>query len=169
MEQNERCWLILTFYDISGSRSPVVAFTALLSNDTTIGPRAVLKYDQVVTNLGGAYQPTTGTFTAPYDGLYSISCTLMSHPSNVVPLEMVKNGQRISMLYSGAKTYPQSAQTLHLILNKGNQIWMQNYYKHTVTIHDLNVYNVFSGILIKDINYWYILWYSKKSSLINKK
>lgn len=67
---------------------------------------------------------------------------------------MVKNGQRISMLYSGAKTYPQSAQTLRFILNKGDRIWMQNFYNYTVTIHDWTGYNVFSGILMKILNYW---------------
>ena len=62
----------------------------MLSKETTIGPRAILKYDIVVTNWGGAYRPTTGIFTAPYDGLYSMSCTLMSHPSNNVHLAMTK-------------------------------------------------------------------------------
>ena len=71
-------------------KSPVIAFTAILSNDTTLGPRAVLKYDQVLTNLGDAYEPTTGTFTALYDGLYSLSYTLISHPNNFVHLKMVQ-------------------------------------------------------------------------------
>ena len=136
---------------ILGSKTPVVAFTSMLSKDTTIGPRAILKYDHVVTNWGGAYEPTTGIFTAPYDGLYSISCTLMSYPSNHVHLEMMKNGQRISILFSNAKTYPQASQTLHLILNKGDRIWMQNHNNHNAKLHDWKVYNVFSGILIKDL------------------
>lgn len=63
-------------------RSPVIAFTALLSTDTTVGGGAVVKYDHVVTNSGVAYQPATRIFTAPYDGLYSVSCSLMSHPGN---------------------------------------------------------------------------------------
>lgn len=73
-----------------GLKSPVVAFTAKLSKDTTIASRVAVKYDHVVTNLGGAYQPSTVIFTAPYDGLYSISCTLMSDKSNTVYLEMGK-------------------------------------------------------------------------------
>ena len=132
-------------------KSPVVAFTALLSKDTTIGPHAVLKYDHVVTNWGGAYKPTTGIFTAPYDGLYSISCTLMSYPSNSVWLAMVKNGQKISVLYSGAKTFPQSAQTLNLILNKGDRIWIQNHQNFAAKMHDAKMFNVFSGHLIRDL------------------
>ena len=123
----------------------------MLSKDTTIGPRAILKYDHVVTNWGGAYEPTTGIFTAPYDGLYSMACSLMSSPSNRVYLAVMKNGQRVSTVFSNSKTYPQAAQTLHLILNKGDRIWMQNNYNHNAKIHDKKVYNVFSGILIKDL------------------
>ena len=134
-----------------GLKTPTVAFTALLSTDTTIGPPAILKYDHVVTNWGGAYQPTTGIFTAPYDGLYSISCSLMSHPSNYVHLEMMKNSQRISIVFPTSKTYPQASQTLHLILNKGDRIWMQNYNNQNAKIRDWKVHNVFSGILIKDL------------------
>ena len=135
----------------SGLKSPVIAFTAILSNDTTIGPRAVLKYDQVLTNWGGAYEPTTGIFTAPYDGLYSLSCTLISHPNNFVHLKMVKNGQKICMLYSAHRTYPQSAQILNVILNKGDRIWMQNHNNWNAKIHDGHMFNVFSGFLIKDL------------------
>lgn len=132
-------------------RSPVVAFTALLSTDTTVGGGAVVKYNHVVTNWGGAYQAVTGIFTAPFDGLYSFSCSLMSHPSNSVHLNMVKNGKTISTVYSAATTYPQSSQTLYLVLNKGDRIWMRNYRKSASKLHDGKVYNVFSGALIKNM------------------
>lgn len=114
-----------------GLKSPVVAFTAKLSKDTTIASRVAVKYDHVVTNLGGAYQPSTVIFTAPYDGLYSISCTLMNDKSNTVYLEMVKNGERLSMVCAAPYTYPQSSQTLHLILNKGDRVWMQNWHSNS--------------------------------------
>ena len=150
-------WCLVTNNNIfplllQGLKTPVVAFTAMLSKDTTIGPFATLKYDHVVTNWGGAYRPTTGIFTAPYDGLYSISCTLMSHPSNYVHLGIMKNGQIISILFSHSNTYPQASQTLHLILNKGDRIWMRNNNNNqNAKITDGKVHNIFSGILIKDL------------------
>ena len=134
---------------ILGSKTPVVAFSAMLSKDTTIGPRAILKYDHVVTNWGGAYQPTTGIFTAPYDGVYSISCSLMSHPSNYVHLSIMKNGQSISIVLSNANTYPQAAQTLHLILNKGVRLWLQIYIRDKVKIPFRNISHVLARICCK--------------------
>lgn len=129
----------------------MVAFTSMLSSDTIVGARAVVRYDHVVTNLGGAYQRTTGIFTAPYRGLYSFSCTVMSHPSNNVPLEMVKNGKRVSTVFSAAHTYPQSSQTIYLVLNQGDHIWMRNHYTGQVKLHEYLGYNVFSGIFIREM------------------
>lgn len=123
----------------------------MLSSDTTVGARAVVRYDHVVTNLGGAYQRTTGIFTAPYRGLYSFSCSLMSSPSNHVHLEIVKNGKRVSTLFSAAHTFPQSSQTIYLVLNQGDHIWMQNLNTFQAKLHETVGYNVFSGIFIREM------------------
>lgn len=123
----------------------------MLSSDTTVGARAVVRYDHVVTNLGGAYQRTTGIFTAPYRGLYSFSCSLMSSTSNYVHLEIVKNGKRVSTLFSAAHTFPQSSQTIYLVLNQGDHIWMQNLNTFQAKLHETVGYNVFSGIFIREM------------------
>ena len=135
------------------SHHATVAFAALLSTDIAVPPKAPVKYDHVLTNWGGAYDPSTGTFTAPYNGIYSISFTLMGYPSNEVRLEVVKNGERISMVYTTPNIYPQSSETLHLILNKQDRIWIRNFSSNiTANLHDYKVYNVFSGILMRDVN-----------------
>ncbi|XP_062597509.1 complement C1q-like protein 3 [Saccostrea cucullata] len=127
----------------------VVAFTAKVSRDVTFGSHDIIKYDAVMTNLGKSYDPQTGIFTAPYDGLYSISCSLMAHYNNEVLLRVVKNGGKVSKLYSASKTYPQAGQTLLLLLNKGDKIWVQNDKPQSASLHDHGSYNVFSGFLIK--------------------
>ncbi|XP_062589867.1 complement C1q tumor necrosis factor-related protein 4-like [Saccostrea cucullata] len=132
-------------------KKPVVAFTAKLSRDTTISGHGVVKYDHVLTNWGGAYNSQTGIFTAPYDGLYAISCTLMAQTSNSVHLQIVRNGKKMSILYSASKTFPQSGQTLHLLLNKGDRVWIQNHNQHTAKLHDHGSYNLFSGLLVTDL------------------
>lgn len=140
----------IIFFPVSKPRS--VAFTASLSKRITVRPQAPVKYDHVVTNWGGAYNPSTGIFTAPYDGLYSISFTLMGNPSNEVRLEAVKNGERVAMVYTAPKIYLQSSKIVHLILSKGDRIWIKNYSTSTTAkLHDWKVYNAFSGILIRDL------------------
>lgn len=128
-----------------------VAFSAILSKDTTVGGKEVVKYDSVLTNVGGAYQPSTGVFTAPYKGIYTISCSLMSHPSNSVHLDIMKNGKKLSIVYSASGTNPHSAQTLQLLLNKGDRVWIQNRSGNKASLHDHGSYNLFSGALITKV------------------
>ena len=144
----EYCKNIIPF---PASKPPSVAFTASLSKGITVRPQAPVKYDHVVTNWGGAYNPSTGIFTAPYGGLCSISFTLMGNPSNDVRLEAVKNGERVAMVYTAPKIHLQSSKIVHLILSKGDRIWIKNHSTSTTAIlHDWKVYNAFSGILIRD-------------------
>lgn len=123
-----------------------------MSKDTTVGSQGVVKYDTVLTNIGGAYKPSTGIFTAPYQGVYTISCSLMSHPRNSVHLNVMKNGVKLSMLYSASSSFPQSGQTLQIFLKKGDKIWIQNYQnKKGAILHDHGSYNSFSGALVNQL------------------
>ncbi|XP_056009960.1 complement C1q-like protein 3 [Ostrea edulis] len=127
-----------------------VAFTALVSKDITVASMAVVKYDHVLTNLGGAYQPKTGVFTVPYNGIYTISCSLLSHPANYVHLDIMKNKAVLSTLFAAAKTHPHSGQTLQLVLKKDDKIWVRNANNKPRMLHDRKVYNMFSGVLIQE-------------------
>lgn len=54
-----------------------VAFHAKLKNPiSSLSPNQIIKnqiikYDDVITNIGEGYDRTTGKFTAPMDGVYS--------------------------------------------------------------------------------------------------
>lgn len=110
-----------------------------------------MKYDSLLTNVGGAYDKSTGIFTAPYRGIYTISCSLPPSTSNYVHLDIMKNGKTISIVYSASGTNPHSAQTLQLLLNKGDKIWIQNHNGNKASLHDHGSYNLFSGVLITHI------------------
>ncbi|XP_052678079.1 complement C1q tumor necrosis factor-related protein 4-like [Crassostrea angulata] len=128
-----------------------VAFSAILSKSITVGGKEVVKYDSLLTNVGGAYDKSTGVFTAPYKGIYTISCSLLSSTSNYVHLDIMKNGKKISIVYSASGTNPHSAQTLQLLLKKGDNIWIQNHSENKASLHDHGSYNLFSGVLITQI------------------
>eukprot|EP00105_Crassostrea_gigas_P018134 XP_011436149.1 PREDICTED: complement C1q-like protein 3 [Crassostrea gigas] len=139
---------VQTIHDLDQGKDHAVAFTALLSKHTKVGGAEVVKYDTVLTNVGGAYVPSTGIFTAPYKGIYTISCSLLSRPSNSVHLNIIKNGKALALLYSASGTYPLASQTLQLLLEKGDKIWIQNQSNQAAELHDHNAYNIFSGALI---------------------
>ncbi|XP_071152278.1 complement C1q subcomponent subunit B-like, partial [Mytilus edulis] len=48
----------------------ITAITASLSSIKTINAKEILKFDKVWTNNGNHYDPNTGIFQAPREGLY---------------------------------------------------------------------------------------------------
>ncbi|XP_062621363.1 uncharacterized protein LOC134282953, partial [Saccostrea cucullata] len=59
-----------------GGCGKIVAFHAILSKRlNNIPVNTILKFENVLTNEGKGYSPTTGKFTAPVDGVYSFSWT----------------------------------------------------------------------------------------------
>ncbi|XP_036435942.1 complement C1q-like protein 4 isoform X2 [Colossoma macropomum] len=78
---------------------PKVAFSAGLGPPAEQkGPFSAdtnLIYSKVLTNIGGAYNPYTGAFTAPITGVYYIRFTASSYgsTSNNMGLNLYKNGQ----------------------------------------------------------------------------
>lgn len=59
--------------DVNGQGA--VGFHARLRSSINLDRSQTVKFDDVITNIGDAYDPTTGHFTAPYHGLYSFSAT----------------------------------------------------------------------------------------------
>ena len=76
---------ILATTDTSLSRSTrskcVISFIAYLSTSFDgqhFGTSHTLKYDTMETNEGSAFNKFTGTFSAPLDGIYAFSWTIIA-------------------------------------------------------------------------------------------
>ena len=63
----------------------------------------------------------------------------------------MKNGKKLSRVYSAPSTNPHSAQTLQLLLKKGDRVWIQNHSGKKASLLDNGSYNLFSGVLITQI------------------
>ncbi|KAJ8299176.1 hypothetical protein KUTeg_023236 [Tegillarca granosa] len=57
------------------SNRRLVAFYAWLSNGNT-KRSTIIKYNQVITNIGNGYNPNTGKFVAPVSGIYMFAVTV---------------------------------------------------------------------------------------------
>lgn len=79
------------------AEKPKVAFFAALTT-AVHGPfntDITLKYSKVFTNIGNAYNPATGFFTAPVKGVYQLQFTVRGDRTNYAAISMIKNGERI--------------------------------------------------------------------------
>ena len=133
-------------YVIAARGSPV-AFTAVRTSNIY---NSIVKivFDKVITNVGGAYSNTTGTFTCPTDGVYVFIWTLMTMDGKMCAANLYVNGNRRSLQ---ARANIQSVSSHSTVqgtmsgtfrLSAGDRVWVQttscNYFYG-------NPYNAFSG------------------------
>ncbi|XP_056097126.1 complement C1q tumor necrosis factor-related protein 6-like isoform X2 [Rhinichthys klamathensis goyatoka] len=120
-----------------------VAFGATLGSTGDFGPfnsPVTLVYDNVYVNEGGAYNPTTGIFTAPVKGAYFFTLSGHNRSSKVLNLGLFKNGEQMVIVFNHplGDRYESTANSISLILEKGDCVcvrlretsWVFDNYSH---------------------------------------
>ncbi|ROL45301.1 Complement C1q tumor necrosis factor-related protein 6 [Anabarilius grahami] len=82
-----------------------IAFAATLGNVQDVGPfntDVTLVYNKVFVNAGLHYNPGTGIFTAPVNGVYFFSFSGHNKTSKPMALRIAKNGKSMSVIYNHA-------------------------------------------------------------------
>uniref|UniRef100_A0A671TMW8 Cerebellin 17 n=1 Tax=Sparus aurata TaxID=8175 RepID=A0A671TMW8_SPAAU len=131
---------------------PKVAFYTALTDAGTLGPYntdITLKYSKVFTNIGNAYNPSTGFFTAPVKGVYNLQFTACGYLAGDTGVDVYKNNQRIMANWerndNGVPEYFTNSLVLeltagdeiHLVLPSGRSVY-----------GDSNNRSTFSGSLL---------------------
>ncbi|XP_014006146.1 uncharacterized protein [Salmo salar] len=133
---------------------PKVAFSAAGLNNGPIGPfntDANLVYTRVITNIGKAYSPITGAFTAPVRGVYYIRFTAAQHGrgSDYMGIYMLKNGQAImsNFHYNSHGYWVHLSNGVILELEQGDVVYMRLPASYRL-YDDTKNQNIFSGFLL---------------------
>lgn len=129
-----------------------VAFFAGLSNAGDVGPFHVdvtLTFSQVLTNVGNAYERTTGFFTAPVNGVYYFQFTVASRSVGSSGVFVVKNNQIIMYNVEGKQDWGMNyiTNSLLLELKAGDEISLR-LPSRTVMYDDGDRHSSFSGALL---------------------
>lgn len=116
----------------------IVAFSAVLDHEATLGPLQVVKYNKIITNVGNAYDPHHGHANIPINGIYLVAVTSMNHNNEEMHIELVRNDDlQGSMYMPPGKQYDSMSHTLILSLEKSYLFWVRVYNKSTYTGHQL--------------------------------
>ncbi|KAK3084378.1 hypothetical protein FSP39_012509, partial [Pinctada imbricata] len=85
----------------------MVAFSAYLETAIkTTSTNTKVVFGKTRTNIGNAYDPTTGVFTAPIAGVYVFHWTIMVLSGKHSDINIQVNGKNQVLLYGNAKSYP---------------------------------------------------------------
>ncbi|XP_059367758.1 complement C1q-like protein 4 isoform X2 [Carassius carassius] len=138
------------------NRDREIAFSASLlqrGNSGNVGPFTTditLTYRNVFTNIGNAYNPITGIFTAPLKGAYMFRIsvygnTALSNPSTIY---LMKNGEHVVVAHGDqAQGVLNSSNGAVLILEVGDVVYVSLRSGRRIYDDD-NDHSTFSGYLL---------------------
>ncbi|XP_033497179.1 complement C1q tumor necrosis factor-related protein 4-like [Epinephelus lanceolatus] len=132
---------------------PKVAFAVSLGGNgltkTTSGSQSLI-YKTILTNIGQAYNPETGIFTAPTRGVYYIRFTANAPTNFPMSAVLYKNGAEIMLIaheQSSGEGSDTASNGAALLLEKDDTLSMQLW--HNTQIWDnSNHHSTFSGFLL---------------------
>uniref|UniRef100_A0A8W8LX21 C1q domain-containing protein n=1 Tax=Magallana gigas TaxID=29159 RepID=A0A8W8LX21_MAGGI len=117
-------------HPIHECKGKTIAFHAVLSGHLTNTPiNTIIKFGKVQVNEGSGYNPATGKFKAPVDGVYSFSWTYHTNKGSVAYLGGYVDGTIRTYIGTNTQASPWQSQTGNLVikLKKGSQFWVQTY------------------------------------------
>uniref|UniRef100_A0A672MDB0 C1q domain-containing protein n=1 Tax=Sinocyclocheilus grahami TaxID=75366 RepID=A0A672MDB0_SINGR len=132
-----------------------IAFSAALmeSGSGDVGPfptDITLTYRNVFTNIGNAYNPITGIFTAPLKGAYMFSFSVYGHGNPLTPstVSIVKNEQRVVVAHGHQDQYAvNSSKGVVLVLEVGDVVYVRLWSGSKINDNEDN-HITFSGYLL---------------------
>ncbi|XDV25927.1 hypothetical protein PO909_029753 [Leuciscus waleckii] len=135
------------------NRDREIAFSAALmqSGSGYIGPfttEITLTYRNVFTNIGNAYNPVTGVFTAPLKGAYMFRVSVLGHGPTSAVVSIFKNEERMVMTFDHQpQHWLNSSNGVVLILEVGDVVYVRLWSGSRIYDDQYN-YNTFSGFLL---------------------
>uniref|UniRef100_A0A8C6U3M7 C1q domain-containing protein n=1 Tax=Neogobius melanostomus TaxID=47308 RepID=A0A8C6U3M7_9GOBI len=135
------------------AKRPKVAFSVGLTDSGGVGPfnvETTLVYQKVFYNLGGAYNPITGIFTAPMKGVYYLRFTAFDYRANITTgISMYHNRKKV--LHAGTVPSDRNeyySNAIVLEMEEGDVVYMKipanhNLYDYTANACTLTGFLLF--------------------------
>ncbi|XP_060587429.1 complement C1q-like protein 2 [Ruditapes philippinarum] len=127
-----------------------VAFTARLKEHVTVRSLETIKFDDVLTNIGKSYFPSTGVFKVPYSGRYLFSLTVRAQYQKQVCAEIIAEPHVIGQLAAGDSEIERASASITVVvsLQAGDEIYVRESKPWTGNLFGEG-YTSFTGILLQ--------------------
>jgi len=128
-----------------------IAFWAVLSHDiASLGTRQQIRFDKLVTNIGGGYDDRHGEFRAPVDGTYEFSVSMLMNPGHWAGVEIVRDNTPVAKARTGDDAkWSMATAVVTLYMKAGQDVWVE----HIAESDNALIYgqdtSAFSGHLIQ--------------------
>jgi hypothetical protein len=134
------------------NKTPIIAFRTELSKDLgTVSSNHVVIFDEVDLNLGNAYDPRHGIFTAPVNGTYLFSMALGNPTGHSGAFFMKQNSQTIEYAIAGHTTgWNMGGVTTVADLTVGDDVWIEGEGYISGAYAHIRYHTGFSGTLIHE-------------------
>nr|XP_022286970.1 myosin-3-like [Crassostrea virginica] len=125
-----------------------VSFTAGMTTYSYTWEGDILVFPHVITNKGQGYSSSSGKFTAPKDGTYVFTLTVVSYLNTYLRLDIVHDGVSKVRTYShNSASFQTGTNLVVLELDRGDAVWVQRdrgqgYFTNSVPL------TTFSGFIL---------------------
>ncbi|WAR04406.1 C1QT3-like protein [Mya arenaria] len=129
------------------ANNQVAFFVGLGENLGPIDANTDLIMDKVVTNVGDAYEPMTGKFTAPFSGTYHFTVVVAAQGRQKAAVMLMEDGKMTLTVWAESVPYwATSSNTALLTLHRDQQVWLVRL-QRAPYLHGY-MYSSFSGYML---------------------
>lgn len=131
-----------------GRRRTIVAFSAYRSTAQKLtSSNEPFKFDNVWTNIGNAYDPSTGIFTAPHKVVYHFPSVALSISGENLNLKLVHNKRPTAQNWVTGGGYKTGTIDVVFDIQKGDKLHV-GAASVMALFRNSNKYGIFSGYLV---------------------
>ena len=123
-------------------------FTACPNVDISYNPGTIIQFGEALTNTGGFFNPDTGIFTCPVDGLYYFFITIYTDNDVDIMAAIYLDGNRMVDMYSSQDGGNHGVTSLVTECNMFQGVWVECV-DNSGTIRG-NRFTSFSGFLLAE-------------------
>ncbi|CAG2194781.1 COL8A [Mytilus edulis] len=137
------------------NRQKSVLYFVRLSSSTTLNKNSIVKFDNVITDEGGDFNPGDGIFVSPISGIYLFSWTVFTASSKSVDTELRVDNVIIDSMYAyiGTSSHVPATKVVLCQVKKGDHVWIQTSKDYTENVFETpngSSKSSFTGMLVHE-------------------